>query len=214
MMKNNFYANVFGWLFIGLLITFGSGLIFMSSPELLVRIFGGSGYIFIFIAQIIIAIVLSARINKMNSVTAKILYTVYTILTGVTFSSLFLIFKLESILVVFLVTAIIFGVFAIIGKTTKVDLSKIGTILFMSLLVIIILEVVNVFLMNNTLNMVMCAVSALIFMGYIAYDMQKLKRANDEGFTSDNMAIIFAFELYLDFINLFIDLLNLFGKER
>lgn len=213
-MKNNFYANVFGWLFIGLLITFGSGLIFMSSPELLVRIFGGSGYIFIFIAQIIIAIVLSARINKMNSVTAKILYTVYTILTGVTFSSLFLIFKLESILVVFLVTAIIFGVFAIIGKTTKVDLSKIGTILFMSLLVIIILEVVNVFLMNNTLNMVMCAVSALIFMGYIAYDMQKLKRANDEGFTSDNMAIIFAFELYLDFINLFIDLLNLFGKER
>lgn len=213
-MKNNFYSNVFGWLFIGLLITFGSGLIFMNSPELLVRIFGGSGYLFIFIAQIVIAIVLSARIHKMSSVTAKILYTVYTILTGVTFSSLFIIFKLDSILFVFLVTAIIFGVFAIIGKTTKLDLSKFGTLLFMSLLVVIILQVVNMFVMNNTLDMVMCAVSALIFMGYIAYDMQKLKKANEEGFTSDNMAIIFAFELYLDFINLFIDLLNLFGKER
>lgn len=213
-MKNNFYSNVFGWLFIGLLITFGSGLIFMNSPELLVRIFGGSGYLFIFIAQIVIAIVLSARIHKMSSVTAKILYTVYTILTGVTFSSLFIIFKLDSILFVFLVTAIIFGVFAIIGKTTKLDLSKFGTLLFMSLLVVIILQVVNMFFMNNTLDMVMCAVSALIFMGYIAYDMQKLKKANEEGFTSDNMAIIFAFELYLDFINLFIDLLNLFGKER
>ncbi len=213
-MKNNFYSNVFGWLFIGLLITFGSGLIFMNSPELLVRIFGSSGYLFIFIAQIVIAIVLSARIHKMSSVTAKILYTVYTILTGVTFSSLFIIFKLDSILFVFLVTAIIFGVFAIIGKTTKLDLSKFGTLLFMSLLVVIILQVVNMFVMNNTLDMVMCAVSALIFMGYIAYDMQKLKKANEEGFTSDNMAIIFAFELYLDFINLFIDLLNLFGKER
>ena len=123
-------------------------------------------------------------------------------------------FELESILVVFLVTSLLFGIFALIGKTTKIDLSKIGTFLLIGLLGIIILEIINIFVMSSSLDMFACIVSIIIFLGFIAWDMQKVKRLNESGENSDNMAIICAFELYLDFINVFIDLLRLFGKSK
>ncbi len=213
-MKVDFYANVFGWLFFGLLLTFGSGIVVMSSQSLLNLIFGGMGYLFLFIAQIVLCIVLSVRINKMKPTTAKIIYSLYAILTGVTFSSIFLLFETSSLVFIFLVTAIIFGAFALFGKITKMDLSKWGIYLFMALLAIIILEIVNIFVMNNTLDMAACIIGIIVFLGYVAYDMQNIKRLKENGLTSDNMAIIGAFNLYLDFINLFIKLLQLFGKER
>lgn len=213
-MKNNFYANVFGWLFIGLLLTFGSAILTALSPSLLTFIFSSSGYIALVIAQLVLCVVLSVRIHKMSPIAAKLLYITYTILTGCTFASIFLLFQISSIIFVFLVTAVTFAIFAIIGKTTKIDLSKLGIYLFMSLLAIIILEIINIFIMNNTIDMLTCIVGVVIFFGYIAYDMQKIKQINDSETGNDNLAIIGAFELYLDFINLFIKLLRLFGKER
>ena len=123
-------------------------------------------------------------------------------------------FALDSIIYVFAITAILFGIFAIVGKSTKIDLSKFHVYLFMGLLAIIILGIVNMFIMNNSLDMTLCIVSIVLFLGYTAYDMQNVRRMIEAEATNDNMAIIAAFQLYLDFINLFLDLLKLFAKER
>lgn len=209
-MENKFYSNVFMWLFVGLLLTFGLG--YMASVYLPLAVFALNNYYIFAIAQIIICIVLSVRIAKMNPNTAKALYLGYTMLTGLTFSSLFLIFEIQSIMFVFLATAIVFGIFALIGYTTKKNLNKIGIYLLIGLLAIIILEIINIFIMNESLDLGLCIVGIVIFVGYIAYDMQKIKRFAEMG--GDNLAILGAFELYLDFINLFIKLLNLTSRNR
>lgn len=213
-MKNNYYAGVFGWLFIGLFITAISGYIVTNMPSLLNWIFSTSGYIILFLAQIIIAVLLSARIHKMNFNTAKILYILYTVLTGCSFSIIFLLFRLDSILIVLFITSLLFGIFALIGKTTSVDLSKFGIYLLIALLAVIVLEVVNLFVMNGSLNMITCIIAIIVFLGYIAFDIQRIKKIDEAGYGNDNLAIFGAFDLYLDFINIFLHLLSLFAKER
>lgn len=213
-MKENFISNVFGWMFIGLLITFGSGYYLSTNLRLLELIFTNSTYWIIMIAQIVIALVMGVRLHKMSPITAKILYIVYTALTGITFASLFVLFELESILIIFLVTGVVFGVFALIGKTLKIDLSRIGIFLLMGLFAIIIVGIINMFLLNNTLDLIACIIAIVIFVAYVAYDMQKIIRIQNSGIGNDNLAIYGAFQFYLDFINLFIRLLSLFGKSR
>ena len=150
----------------------------------------------------------------MNSTMAKILYIVYCLLTSVTFSTLFMAFKLSSIMIIFLVTAIIFGLFAVIGAKLNVDLRKFGTYLFIGLIGVIIVEIINIFMGNTTLEMVICGASILIFTLYIGYDIKVAQSLADSGIDEDNLAVYTAFQLYLDFINLFIRLLQLFGDRR
>ena len=116
-----------------------------------------------------------------------------------------------SIIWIFLATSIIFGLFAYIGKNLNIDLRKFGIYLLIALLSVIVLEIINIFVMNNTLDMVLCVVGILIFTMYIAYDINVICNYYDD---SDNMAILGAFNLYLDFINIFIKLLRLFGESR
>lgn len=213
-MNNDFYSKVFLWLFVGLLATFGTGALVLYNPSMLKFVFSNSNYWIIIILQVVLCLFLSIRIHKMSSQVAKITYVGYCCLTGLTFSSIFFVFALNSIIFVFAVTAILFGIFALIGKMTKIDLSKLHVYLFIGLLGIIILEIVNRFLMNNSLDMTLCIISIVVFLGYIAYDMQNVRRMIEAEATTDNMAIIAAFQLYLDFINLFLDLLRLFAKER
>ena len=201
------------WMFIGLLVTFLTGIYTSTNVDALEVIFNKSGYWILLIIELGLAIFLSARIHKMSPTTAKVCYLLYTFFTGLTFSSIFIVYKIESIMLIFLVTAILFLIFAIIGKTTKVDLTKISTILLMALLGIIICTIINIFLQNSTFDMILSGISVLIFMGFIAYDIQKIKRL--EGWINqDNLAVIGAFELYLDFINIFLDLLSLFGDSK
>lgn len=214
MDNNSFYSKVFGWLFIGILITFVSAYVVGTNNSLLEMIFTGSNYWFIIIAQLGLCIFLSARINKMSSTTAMICYILYTLLTGVTFSILLIAFEMSSIIFVFLATAIVFGIFALIGAKTKLNLASYGTFLLVALLSLIVLEIINMFMLNSAVDMVLCIVGIVIFIGYIAYDMQHIKAINESGEGNANLAILGAFELYLDFINLFIKLLRLFGKER
>lgn len=213
-MNNEFFSKVFLWLFVGLLVTFTSGYLIMQNPSMIKFIFSGSMYWIIFLLQIGLCIFLTARIHKMNPTTAKVCYVLYCFLTGTTFSSLFLIFELESIIYVFLVTSLLLGVFGFIGYKTKIDLTKFGIFLLIALIGIIVLQVINMFILSNTLNMVACVGSLVIFLGYMAWDVQKIKKYSEMGLENDNMAIIGAFELYLDFINVFIDLLRLFGKSK
>lgn len=216
-MKNEIYGNLFTWLFIGLLVTFGVAYLtlnmVMNNYDFAYFIFGG-GYWIIAILEIAIALILGVRIYKMQGSIAKILYLAYCALTGLTFSSIFIVYELASIIYVFLATSLIVGVFAFIGKTTKMDLSKIGIYLFMSLLGIIILEIINIFMANNNLDMLLCIISLVVFIIYIAYDIQKIKRLSTLDIPEENLAIIGAFNLYLDFINIFIRLLQFFGKRN
>jgi hypothetical protein len=200
-------------MFIGLLVTFITGIYTSTNVDALEVIFNKSGYWILLIVELGLAIFLSARIHKMSPTTARICYLLYTFFTGLTFSSIFIVYKIESIMLVFLVTAILFLIFAIIGKTTKVDLTKISTILLMALLGVIICTIINIFLQNSTFDMILSGISVLIFLGFIAYDIQKIKSL-DGWVNEENLAVIGAFELYLDFINIFLDLLNLFGNSK
>ena len=210
-MKNEFLTKVFKWFSLGLLVTFLVAIYTCTNINLLTLIFYHNGYLIITIAELFLAIWLSTRIHKMKSSTTKILYIAYSALTGLTLSSIFIIYELTSIIWIFLASALVFIIFAYLGKTDKFDLSKYGTYLGIALLAAIILEIINIFLLNNTLDIILCIFILCIFVAYVAYDVQKIIKHYHE---TENMAVIGAFNLYLDFINIFIRLLRLFGKER
>ena len=212
-LKKKILPQVFGWMFLGLLITFVSAYVVSINTNLLINIYSGGFYWIFVIVELILAGVLSIRIGKMKGITATCLYLFYTFLTGLTLSLIFVAYEMASIIVVFLVTALLFGIFALIGKFTKIDLSKFGIYLFMGLVGILILYLINIFIANDTIDMIGCILGIIIFLGYVAYDIQRILRS--EGTLENrNLAIIGAFSLYLDFINIFIDLLNLFGSSK
>ena len=212
-MKKKILPQVFGWMFLGLLITFISAYIVSINTNMLIKIYSGGFYWVFVIAELILAGVLSIRIGKMKGITATCLYLFYTFLTGLTLSLIFVAYEMSSIIIVFLVTALLFGIFALIGKFTKIDLSKLGTYLFMGLIGILILYLINIFIANETIDMIGCILGIIIFRGYVAFDIQRILKS--EGTLENrNLAIIGAFSLYLDFINIFIDLLNLFGNSK
>ena len=213
MLDNKLFAKVFMWMFIGLAITFGTGFYVSVNPNMLFNIFG-SYYWILIIAEIIVVVWLSARIRKMKPMTAKILFCLYSFLTGLTFSSIFVVYQIASIIYVFGITALIFLIFALIGYFTKIDLTKIGIYLFMALLGVVICSIVNMFIGSSTFNLGLTIVCLIIFIIYIAYDVQVIKRNLYMITEEDNLAIYGALQLYLDFINIFLRLLQLFGKAR
>lgn len=210
-MNNEFLSNVFKWFGLGLLVTFLVAYAVSINDSLLQLIFSGGATIVIVILELVCAIWLSVRIHKMQTSTATMLYLGYTALTGLTFSSIFILYELESIIWIFLATAIVFGILSLIGAKTKINLSGLGIFLIIGLLAIIIISIINMFLLNNTIDLALCIISIVIFIGFVAYDVQKICRINTN---NDNLAIIAAFDIYLDFINIFIRLLQLFGKRR
>ncbi len=211
--QNELYPKVFTWLFVGLLITFTSGYILSTNLILAAQVLS-IGFIPIVIIELVIALVLGLRIQKMNPLTAKILYIVYSIITGITFSSIFITYELSSLMSIFLITALTFAALAFYGYTTKKDLSRWGVILLICLLVTIIASILNYFIFkSSTTDIALSGFGVLIFCGYIAYDMQKVKSMLP-ALGEEKASIIGAFELYLDFINLFIRLIELFGKEK
>lgn len=210
-MNNNILTKVYNWFGLGLLVTFITAFITSTNEALIKLIYSGPTVIIIIILELICAIALPLRIRKMSKNTAIILYLGYAFLTGLTFSSIFILYELTSIIWIFLITSIIFFILAFLGKNTKLNLKGIGTFLLVLLLSIIILEIINIFIMNNTLNLMICIMSLVIFMGYVFYDINKISNYYED---DDKIAILGAFEIYLDFINIFIRLLQLFGKRR
>lgn len=212
-MENKFLSKVFLWMFIGLLVTFATGYTVSVNENMLYNIFSGGTYFLIVLVELVLVIVLSARITKLKSTTAKILFLLYSFVTGLTFGVIFVVYELTSIMTIFLITAMLFGLFALIGYKTNVDLSKFGTYLLMMLVGIIICIIINIFLNNSTFDMFISCISVIVFLGFTAYDIQKVKYLEGQ-VPEDNLAIIGALELYLDFINIFLDLLKLFGKSK
>jgi len=210
---NKIYSKVFMWMFIGLLITFVTGAYVSTNENILYTIFSSKLFYVLIILEFATVIFLSARISKMSITTARLSFILYSFITGLTFSVIFVAYELSSIFLVFFITSLLFAIFALIGYFTKLDLTKWGTYLLMALIGIIIASVVNMFIGSTTFDLFLCVIGVIIFVIFIAYDMQKIKRLS-EYYDEDKLAIVGALELYLDFINLFIRLLSLLGGRR
>ena len=211
-MKKGF-SKMFRWLFIGLLITFATGYLVSAYPIALAKIFSGTSYIIMIIVEFAIAIFFSARLSKMSVTTAKICYILYSVITGFTFGLIFLVYDLMSIISVFLATSLVFGIFSFIGYNTKKNLSKMSMWLFMSLIAVMIVSVVNIFLKSSMLELGISILFIVIFLGYVVFDMKNAESLM-EYVGEEKGAIYGAFQLYLDFINLFIELLRFLGKLK
>lgn len=212
-MENKIFSKVYGWMFIGLLISFITGYYISTQPNIIYNLFNKGTFFILIIVEIGLCIWLSAGIRKMQTTTAKILFGLYSFVTGLTFSTIFIAYRIDSIIMVFGITALTFAIMALVGTFTNIDLTKLGTILFMGLLGIIIASLINIFLGSYAFDLGITIIGIIIFTLYIAYDVQKVKYIA-QSLEEDKAAIICAFELYLDFINLFIKLLRLFGKSR
>jgi FtsH-binding integral membrane protein len=171
----------------------------------------------IIFAPLAMVFLLSARIGSMSQSGAQLAFWVFAALMGLSLSSIFLVFTGTSIARVFFITAASFGALSLYGYTTKKDLSGWGSFLFMGLIGIIIASIVNLFIGSSALQFAVSVIGVLVFAGLTAYDTQQIKEmydVNDDGTVSGRKAIMGALRLYLDFINLFMMLLQLFGNRE
>lgn len=213
MDYNNIFKKVFLWMAIGLLVTFGTGYIVSINPNMIEKVFSGPIYIVLAIIEILLVLVISARITKLNPTTARILFILYSFVTGLTFASIFIVYEMSSIIFIFLITSIIFGILSFIGYTTNIDLTKIGTYLLIALVSVLICSIINIFIGNTTFDIVISIICVLVFLGFTAYDTQKIKQLSNY-YDEDALAIIGALQLYLDFINIFLELIKFFGNKK
>ncbi len=223
-VTQSFLANVFSYMTAALAITGIISYVFGTSEEYigyLVNLqtggFTGLGYVVMF-APIGFVLLMSMGFNRFNSVTLLLFFVLYAILMGMSLSFIFLMYTGGSIFTTFAVTAGTFGIMAVLGYTTKTDLTKFGSILIMALVGIIIASVVNMFMGSSTMDLIISILGVLIFTGLTAYDVQKLKRIGSGvefgSETSNKLAIMGALTLYLDFINLFLFLLRFLGNRK
>ena len=208
--------KVYGWMALALVITGLTSYMVASSPGLMQMIFANRLVFWgMVIAEFAIVFVISGRINRLSLVSATTWFVVYSVLNGALLSFSFMVYTQTAITEVFFITAGTFGAMALIGSTTKRDLTKLGGILFMALIGLIIASVVNFFVQSNTLDLIVSYVGVLIFVGLTAWDAQQIKRmlamAPDAGEGAQKIALLGALNLYLDFINLFLYLLRIFG---
>lgn len=211
---NKIFSKVFLWMFIGLAITFGVAYYISMNDNMVYNLFSGSKYFIFWILEFVVVIVLSARIHKLNPLTAKVLFLLYSALTGFTLSSVFILYDIISIVYTFAITSGLFLVFGLLGYFTKIDLTRIGVYLVMALFGVIIASLINMFIGSEVFDLGLCILALVIFLAYVAYDIQLIKK-NMYGISNeDNLVIYGALQLYLDFINLFIRLLRFFGKSK
>jgi uncharacterized protein len=214
----NFLQRVFLWMFTGLAITGGVAAAIGASDTLLTDITETPGIIIgVIVVQLGIVFGLSFAINRISVGVATFLFLLYSATVGVTFAFIFELYTTQSIFTAFLITAGMFGALAVWGALTDIDLSKLGAIAFMALIGLILATIVNIFWANSTLYWITTYAGVAIFAALTAYDMQKLTQINREGISGDaagRAAIMGALALYLDFINLFLFLLRIFGQER
>lgn len=213
-MENKLMPKVFLWMTLGLIVTFATGYVVSINEKMLLNIFSSGIHWILMVAELILVFVLSARAAKMNGITAKIFFLLYSFVSGLTFSSIFVIYNLTSILYVFVIAAVIFAIFGAIGYFTNLDLTKMGTFLLMGLIGVIICMIINMFVGSDQFDFIISMIAIIIFIGFTAYDVQKIKQLADSEIPHENVAIIGALELYLDYINIFLHLLSLIGDSK
>lgn len=212
-------AGVYGWMTFALALSGLCAYLVGTTPNLAKSLLTGGTFWVLVIAEVVLVMVISSMINKMSAALATALFVAYSALNGITLGFIFIAYTMESIALTFFVTAGTFGAMAFIGTVAKIDLSKMGSILMMALIGLIIASIVNIFMHSSTLYWICTYAGVLIFTGLTAYDVQTIKRlcveTQGEGFEiKRKIAIIGALSLYLDFINLMLYLLRIFGNRR
>ena len=219
-VQARFFAQVYGWMAAGLGLTGGIALFASSSPALMQFVFGTR---FVFLGLIIVELVivgfLSARIFNWSLGKVQAAFVGYAVLNGVTLSCVFLAYTSASIASTFFITAGTFGIMSLFGYFTKADLSGWGKLLSMAVIGLVLAMVVNIFLNNSVLEIITSFIGVLVFVALTAYDTQKLKQLALLGVTEgeetgSKASILGALTLYLDFVNMFLFLLRLFGSRR
>ena len=190
-----------------------------NNPALLNFLFSSPTLVWgLLIGEIVLVLILSAAINRLSFATATLLFILYSVINGVTLSSIFVVYTQGSIASTFFITAGMFGGLALYGSVTKKDLSGMGRFLFMTLIGLIIASIVNIFMHSEMLYWITTFVGVLVFAGLTAWDAQKIQQmalmADDVNESTQKMALLGALTLYLDFINLFLYLLRIFGKRN
>lgn len=214
------FRSVYLWMTLALVIT-GFVAMYVAKSYALISMIAQNSIMFwgILIAELGLVMYMSARINRISFTTATLLFIAYSVLNGVTMSILFMVYTLSSIATTFFVTAGTFGAMALFGYVTKKDLTRIGSLCIMGVIGLIIASVVNLFLQNSMMDMIISYVGVLLFVGLTAYDSQKIKQllGSDDievNETTQKIALMGALTLYLDFINLFIYLLRILGDRK
>ena len=172
-MDNKLISKSFIWMFIGLLVTFVTGYVICLNQASLELALSGVYYIAI-IVQLILVFVLSRNVFKMSPGVAKLLFIVYSMVTGFTFASIFVVYEMSSIIFVFALAAVLFGIMGLVGYYTNLDLSKFSSYLMFGLIGVVIASIINIFWISDTFTTIICIVSILVFLGLTAYDIQMI----------------------------------------
>lgn len=222
--SRKFIANVFLWMFAALGISALCAYVFTTSPALLQLLvdqnthqLSGFAYLVMF-SPLAFVLLMSFGLNRISYPVLALLFLVYAAVTGISFSFILLAFTASSVLGVFLTTSVVFGIMAIAGYTTKQDLTKFGSILIMFLIGIVVASLVNMFLHSSGLDLLISYIGVAVFVGLTAYDVQRLKNIGAGLVYGEapaaKMALMGGLTLYLDFINLFLMLLRVFGRRN
>jgi len=218
-----FMSNVFSWMFLALIVTSVTAWWFANDLSLMRMLVTEEGKMsvlgwVVMLAPLGFVLLMSFAFNRLSYTTLIILFVTYSALVGISMSFILLAYTLSSVFLTFAITAGMFGTMAVVGYTTKTDLTSFGKIMMMGLVGIIIATIVNMFMQSSMLHYIISYVGVAVFTGLTAYDVQKLKKIG-EGTTygeenTNKLSILGALTLYLDFINLFLMLLRLFGDRR
>jgi uncharacterized protein len=215
-----YMAQVYGWMGVGLLLTAFIAFYTAQNDALLKLIFSNSvAFWGIIIAQLALVFVISGMLNRLSASLATTLFMLYSALMGLTLSSIFIVYQMDSIARTFVIAAGMFGVMSFYGYTTRRDLTSLGSFLLMGLIGIVLASVVNIWLKSELLTWLVSYIGVAVFVGLTAYDTQKLKRMGENIDENDKenfrkYSIVGALTLYLDFINLFLMLLRILGNRR
>jgi len=217
--QRNFIRKVFAWMTLGLFITTVGSFVMLFNPALMNAMMARPWtFIVLLFAELGLVVFLSAAINRLSPAMAGVSFIVYAALNGITLSVIFMVYELSSIFETFLICALMFAAMTIFGYTTKRDLTSLGSLLFMGLIGVVLAGLLNLFIRSSGLYWIVTIVGILVFVGLIAYDTQKLKNmslaVSADGEAEAKASVIGALALYLDFINLFLLLLRIFGRRR
>jgi FtsH-binding integral membrane protein len=210
-----FIRSVYAWMFGGLLLTAFAAVWVVSSPAMQQLVFGTPLRWVLLIAEFGLVVVLSAALKRLSPAAAASMFLVFSLINGLTLSVIFFAYTQATIFQAFVTAAAMFGAMSVYGMVTKRDLTSWGSFFFMGLIGLVIASIVNIFIHSSALGFMVSVLGVFVFVGLTAWDTQKLKSyATVTGPMQENLAIIGALALYLDFINLFLMLLRLFGGDR
>lgn len=218
--QNKFLARTYGWMALALIISgltaFGTATYLASIGEKALS-FLQIGMLVLAIAEIVLVWWLSASISKISAAGASIAFVIYSALNGATLSTIFFVYQMSSIVTIFLTTAGMFAAMALYGTFTKQNILSLGRYFFMALIGVVIASIINIFVHSSRFDWILSIVTVVLFTGLTAYDAQKMVRISERAENSDifrKASIIGALELYLDFVNIFLAMLRLFGKRK